>query len=50
MPVGVVKLIGRAVAQLALMPAHPVAGALQRLHPSLERLRATGAKGRVAKA
>ncbi len=48
-PVRVVKLIGGPMPQLALVPAHPTAGALQRLNTPLQRLRAAGAEGHMAK-
>ncbi len=44
MPVRVVELVGRAVAEVAVDPAQPEPGRLDRLGPPLERLRAPGAQ------
>jgi len=49
-PVGIVKLIGGPVSQFALVPSHPIAGARKRFDAPLQRLRAAGAEGHMAKA
>ena len=50
MPVRIAETEGRAVAEFALMPADLVAGALQRLDPPLQRLRAARPEGDMAEA